>query len=149
MTENPKITCAVALTKVLADTYVLYLKTHNFHWNIEGPSFRSLHLMFEEQYQDTWAALDEIAERIRAIGEYAPGTSAKLFGLATLEENQAIPVANDMLRELLADNEKITLTIVTGIKAAQDADDEGSADLLIARQMAHEKAVWMMRSTLA
>jgi len=149
MTDNSKKNCADALSKVLANAYVLYLKTHNYHWNVEGPNFRSLHLMFEEQYQEMWTALDEIAERIRALGEYAPGTYAKFAELATIKENQTIPAANDMLAELLADNEKIITIIVEAIKVAQDAGDESSVDLLIARQTAHQKAAWMMRSTLA
>lgn len=149
MTDNSKKTCADALSSVLANTYVLYLKTHNYHWNVEGSNFRSLHLMFEEQYQEMWAALDEIAERIRALGEYAPGTYGKFVELATIKENQDLPAANDMLAELLADNEKIIAIIVEAIKVAQDAGDESSADQLIGRQTAHEKAAWMMRSTLA
>ncbi|MDF1778127.1 MAG: DNA starvation/stationary phase protection protein [Rhizobiaceae bacterium] len=149
MTDNSKKTCADALSNVLANTYVLYLKTHNYHWNVEGSNFRSLHLMFEEQYQEMWTALDEIAERIRALGEYAPGTYEKFVELATIKENQDIPVAKDMLAELLADNEKIIAIIVEAIKVAQDAGDESSADQLIGRQTAHEKAAWMMRSTLA
>lgn len=149
MTDNSKKACVNALSKVLADTYVLYLKTHNYHWNVEGPRFRSLHLMFEEQYQEMWAAVDEIAERIRALGAYSPGTHAKFTELATIQENQDIPGADDMSSELIEDGEKIVQTIVEAIKTAQDAGDEATADLLIARQAAHEKAAWMMRSTLA
>lgn len=149
MKKNSKKACALALSKVLADTYVLYLKTHNFHWNVEGPNFRQLHLMFEEQYQDMWAALDEIAERIRALGAYAPGTYAKFAELATIKENQDIPKANDMLSELAADNERIVTTLTDAIKIAQDAGDEPSAGLLTDRQTVHEKAAWMIRAMLA
>ena len=149
MTDNSKKACADALSRVLANTYVLYLKTHNYHWNVEGSNFRSLHLMFEEQYQEMWAALDEIAERIRALGEYAPGTYTKFAELATIKENQNIPGADDMLSELLADNETIIAVILEAIKVAQDAGDESTVDQLIARQTVHQKAAWMMKSTLA
>ncbi|WP_158770400.1 Dps family protein [Paraglaciecola sp. L1A13] len=148
MNVNAKNDCAKALSSVLADTYVLYLKTHNFHWNVEGPNFRPLHLMFEEQYQDLWASLDVIAERIRALGAYAPGTYAKFAALATIKENQDIPKANGMLSELAKDNESIIATLVEAIQVAQNAGDEPSAGLLIDRQTVHEKAAWMMRSML-
>lgn len=149
MTNNPKAACAMALSKVLADTYVLYLKTHNFHWNVEGERFRSLHEMFEDQYRDMWGALDEIAERIRALGEYAPGTYAKFTELATIKENETIPSGQDMLRELIADNEAIAATLAEAIKTVQDAGDEPSAGMLTDRQTAHEKQVWMMKAMLA
>ena len=149
MNDTAKKACAKSLSNVLADTYMLYLKTHNFHWNVEGPNFRQLHLMFEEQYQDMWAALDEIAERIRALGTYAPGTYAKFAELATIKENQNIPNAGDMLSELTADNERIIATLTDAIKIAQDAGDEPTAGLLTDRQTVHEKAAWMMRSMLA
>lgn len=149
MNDKSKEGCAKALSHVLADTYVLYLKTHNYHWNVEGPDFRQLHLMFEEQYQDMWAALDLIAERIRALGCYAPGTYAKFAALATIKENQDIPKAHDMLSELTKDNESIIATLAKATKAAQDAGDEPSAGMLTDRQAIHEKAAWMLRSMLA
>ncbi|AEY02137.1 putative DNA-binding stress protein [Oceanimonas sp. GK1] len=149
MTDHSRQACANALSRVLADTYVLYLKTHNYHWNVEGPNFRQLHLLFEEQYQDMWAALDDIAERIRALGEYAPGTYAKFAELAKIKENQNIPRANDMLKELTADNEQLVATIAEATKIAQDAGDEPTAGLLTDRQTIHEKAAWMLRSMLA
>lgn len=149
MTNDPKKACAMALSQVLADTYVLYLKTHNFHWNVEGERFRSLHEMFEDQYRDMWGALDEIAERIRALGEYAPGTYAKFTELATIKENETIPSGQDMLRELIADNEAIAATLAEAIKTVQDAGDEPSAGMLTDRQTAHEKQVWMMKAMLA
>ena len=148
MNKDAQEGCAKALSIVMANTYVLYLKTHNFHWNVEGPNFRQLHLMFEEQYQDMWAALDVIAERIRALGSYAPGTYAKFAQLATIKERQDIPDAKDMLRELTADNEAIAASLADAIGVVQEAGDEPSADILIGRQTVHEKAAWMMRSML-
>lgn len=148
MTNEPKKACAEALSKVLADTFVLYLKTHNFHWNVEGAKFRELHLMFEEQYRDMWEALDVIAERIRALGEYAPGTTAKFAKLASIKDNEKIPAAQDMLRELIAGNETISAEIGKAIKTVQEAGDEPSADLLIGRQTTHDKQVWMMKAML-
>ncbi len=135
-----------ALCRVLADTYILYLKTHNFHWNVEGPKFRNLHKMFEEQYNDLWQSLDDIAERIRALGYYAPGTYAKLRALARVRENEDIPAEDDMLKELIADNETTANTIQTALKVAQDAGDEPSAGLLTDRLTTLEKQLWMMRS---
>jgi starvation-inducible DNA-binding protein len=135
-----------ALCRVLADTYVLYLKTHNYHWNVEGPKFRNLHKMFEEQYNDLWQSLDDIAERIRALGYYAPGTYAKLRALATVGENEEIPNEDGMLRELIADNEATANTIRAALKVAQDAGDEPSAGLLTDRLATLEKQLWMMRS---
>ncbi len=149
MSNEPKKASAAALAKVLADTYVLYLKTHNFHWNVEGEKFHALHVMFEEQYRDMWAALDEIAERIRALGEYAPGTYAKLAELASIKENQEIPAAKDMIRELVADHEKMVATLADAVKTAQEVSDEPSAGMLTDRQATHEKQLWMMKSMLA
>jgi len=128
-----------ALCRVLADTYVLYLKTHNYHWNVEGPKFRNLHKMFEEQYNDLWQSLDDIAERIRALGYYAPGTHAKLRALATIGENETIPSEDDMLKELIADNEAVSNTIRAALKLAQDSGDEPSAGLLTDRLGTLEK----------
>ncbi len=146
---QPKADCAHALSKVLADTYLLYLKTHNFHWNVEGPRFRSLHQMFEEQYQALWASIDELAERIRALGQYAPGTYAKFEALAAVKETEEIPKCDDMLRALVADNETVVDTIKAGLFAAETAGDEATAGLLSDRLAYHEKQLWMMKSTLA
>jgi starvation-inducible DNA-binding protein len=145
---QPKLDSAQALSKVLADTFLLYLKTHNFHWNVEGPRFRSLHQMFEEQYQSLWTSVDELAERIRALGQYAPGTYAKFKALATVRESEAIPGCDDMLRELIADNETVAGTIRAAIGVAQSAGDEATAGLLTDRLKFHEKQIWMMKSTL-
>lgn len=149
MTNDPKKASAAALSKVLANTYILYLKTHNYHWNVEGAKFHALHVMFEEQYRDMWDALDEIAERIRALGEYAPGTYAKFSKLASIKDNEEIPDAKDMLKELVADNETLVEILAEAIKTVQDAGDEPSAGMLTDRQTTHEKQVWMMKSMLA
>ena len=149
MTNDPKKKSAAALSKVLADTYMLYTKTHNYHWNVEGPQFRELHIMFEEQYTDMWQALDEIAERIRALGEYAPGTYAKLAKLATIKETEDIPSAAAMVKELAGDNETIAATLAEAIASAQEAGDEPTAGMLTDRQTIHEKQAWMMRAMAA
>lgn len=149
MTDEAKKVCVDALSKILADTYVLYLKTHNYHWNVEGPKFRSLHEMFEEQYRDLWDSIDDIAERIRALGHYAPGTYAKFQALSTVKDNEDIPVADNMLKELIADNETVTRTIRSALPTVQEAGDEASAGLLTDRLTTHEKQLWMMKSMLA
>lgn len=146
MQNDPKAAVAEALSTVLAQTFRLYLKTHNYHWNVEGPKFRALHEMFEEQYRDMWEALDEIAERIRALGAYAPGTFAKFSSLATIEDNETIPTAEAMLQELIDDSETLVAALKAAIKTAQEAEDEPTAGLLTDRQTTHEKQIWMMRS---
>jgi starvation-inducible DNA-binding protein len=145
-TDQAKRECAEALSKVLSDTFVLYLKTHNFHWNVKGPQFISLHKMFEEQYRDLWSALDDIAERIRALDQPAPGTTAKFKQLAEIKEIDSLPAAMNMLSELVSDNEAVVRTIRTALSAAQDAGDEATAGLLTDRLTYHEKQVWMMKS---
>lgn len=149
MSDDAKRACADALAKVLSDTFVLYLKTHNYHWNVEGENFRDLHEMFEEQYRDLWETTDDLAERIRALGHYAPGTFAQFARLATVKEKDDIPRANDMLRDLVADNEAVARTLRSAIATTQEAGDEASAGLLTDRLTTHEKQVWMMKSMLA
>lgn len=149
MTEQAKRECANAMSKVLADTYILYLKTHNFHWNVTGPMFKSLHEMFEEQYTEMWTAVDEIAERIRALGAAAPGTYAKFRELGTVEETEDLPKADEMVADLVKSNEALARTIRSALSTAQDNGDEVSAGILTDRLTVHEKSIWMMRSTLA
>lgn len=149
MTDEARKACAEALSKVLADTYVLYLKTHNYHWNVEGPKFRSLHEMFEEQYRDLWDSIDDIAERIRALGHYAPGTYAKFRALATVQDNEDLPAADEMFNELIADNQTVARTIRAALTTIQAAGDEASAGLLTDRLATHEKQLWMMKSMRA
>lgn len=148
LTNEAKERCADALSAVLADTYVLYLKTHNYHWNVEGPEFTTLHELFEVQYRDLWDSIDVIAERIRALGHYAPGSHAKFQALATVQDSEDIPSAHDMLRELIEDNARVTATIRSALPTVQEARDEASVGLLVDRLTTHEKQLWMMRSLL-
>jgi len=136
------------LKRVLADTYTLYLKTQNYHWNVEGRHFRSLHLMFEEQYTELAAANDEIAERIRALGEKAPGSYAEFVKLATIKEGNSELDENQMVKDLYQSHQTIVATLKKALAAAQKADDEPTADILIGRLAIHEKTAWMLRSSL-
>ena len=134
------------LTKVLADTFVLYFKTHSFHWNVEGPQFKSLHDLFMEQYTELWNATDEIAERIRSLGEYAPNNWETMFKSASLQETGQTPDAKAMVEMLANDNIAITQTMKPVLESAQEAGDEVTADLMIQRIAIHEKTAWMLRS---
>ena len=136
------------LSCLLADTYILYLKTQNFHWNVRGPNFHSLHEMFEEQYQELAEAVDKIAERIRALKAFAPASFAQFTKLTSLEEAKSNLKAEEMLRSLLQDHELISKNGQALFKIAQEAGDEVTIDLLLERLAAHEKATWMLRSTL-
>jgi starvation-inducible DNA-binding protein len=137
---------ADGLRHVLADTFTLYLKTHAFHWNVEGARFYGLHGLFEAQYHEMWSAIDGIAERIRALGEVAPGTYGQLASLATVREQPGVPAANAMISELLVGHETVIATIRTVLASAQDARDEATAGILATRLEAHEKAAWMLTS---
>ena len=137
------------LSRVLADTSTLYLKTHNFHWNVTGPRFRELHLLFEEQYNELWLAVDLIAERIRALGERAPGTYTDFMRLSSIKEPEGVPPAEAMLQELLEGHEAVTGTARAASSIAEEAGDDVSLDILIGRMQVHEKAAWMLRSLLA
>ncbi len=136
------------LSKVLADTYTLYLKTHNFHWNVEGPMFNTLHLMFMDQYTELWNALDAIAERIRSLGYPAPGTYAEFARLTSIEETEGQPEALEMVRLLVAGHEAVARTARATFPAAEKGGDESTADLLTQRLQIHEKTAWMLRSLL-
>lgn len=142
-------TIVTGLNKLLADTYTLYLKTHNFHWNVTGPHFSSLHLMFEGQYTELALAVDAIAERIRTLGFPAPGSYAAFAKLTTIREEPGVPVANDMVAALAADQETIARSIQTLWPAVDDAGDQGTLDLLTQRLSIHEKTAWMLKSSLA
>ncbi len=139
---------ALSLSKLLADSYTLYLKTHNFHWNVEGPMFQTLHLMFMGQYTELWTALDLIAERIRALGHYAPGTYAEFAKLSSIKEADGVPVAHEMIRQLVDGHEAVIRTARSAFSAVEKAQDEASADLLTQRIQLHEKTAWMLRSLL-
>ena len=140
---------AEGLSRVLADSYTLYLKTHNYHWNVEGPLFNTLHTMFEEQYTELAAAVDEIAERIRALGEPAPGSYRAFAALSSIEEQDGVLRAEDMIRDLVAGQEAVVRTARSVFPAAEEAHDEPTADLLTQRMQVHEKNAWMLRSMLA
>ncbi len=136
------------LSRVLADTYTLYLKTHNFHWNVEGPMFNTLHLMFMEQYTELWTALDAIAERIRSLGYPAPGTYREFAKLTSIPETDGVPPALEMVRLLVAGHEAVTRTARATFPAAEKGGDESTVDLLTQRLQVHEKTAWMLRSLL-
>ena len=139
---------ADGLSKLLADTYTLYLKTHYFHWNVTGPMFNTLHLMFETQYTELALAVDLVAERIRSLGVYAPGTYAQFSKLTSINETVDVPKANDMIRELVAGHEAVCRTARSVFPAAEKASDQATSDLLTQRLQLHEKTAWMLRSLL-
>ncbi len=136
------------LARLLADSYTLYLKTHNYHWNVTGPMFRTLHLMFEEQYTELWQAVDLVAERIRALGAPAPGSYAAFSRLTSIPESDEVPSARDMIRELVEGNEIVVRTARSITQIVSEARDEVSADLLTQRMQVHEKNAWMLRTLL-
>ena len=146
--ENDRKKIADGLSHLLADTYTLYLKTHYFHWNVTGPMFNTLHLMFEQQYNELALAVDVIAERIRSLDFYAPGTYREFAKMATIKETDSVPMAEDMIRELVAGHEAVVRTARSVFPAAEEAADEASADLLTQRLQLHEKTAWMLRSLL-
>ncbi len=137
------------LSKLLADSYTLYLKTHNYHWNVTGPQFNTLHQMFEGQYTELALAVDEIAERIRALGEPAPGSYKAFSALTSIEEEDGVPGAEEMVRELVKGQEAVARTARGAFAAADKASDEPTADLLTQRMQVHEKNAWMLRSMIA
>ncbi|WP_318826243.1 non-specific DNA-binding protein DpsA [Burkholderia thailandensis] len=140
---------AAGLSRLLADTYTLYLKTHNFHWNVTGPMFNTLHLMFEEQYNELWLAVDLVAERIRTLGVVAPGTYREFAKLSSIPEADGVPAAEDMIRQLVEGHEAVVRTARAIFPDADAASDEPTADLLTQRLQTHEKTAWMLRSLLA
>jgi starvation-inducible DNA-binding protein len=140
---------AAGLSNLLADSYSLYLKTHNYHWNVEGPLFNTLHLMFEEHYTELATAVDEIAERIRALGVKAPGSYTAFGKLTGIDEATGTESAEEMIRQLVIGQETVARTAREAIKAAEAASDEPTADLLTQRMQIHEKNAWMLRSMLA
>jgi starvation-inducible DNA-binding protein len=135
-------------SKLLADSYTLYLKTHNFHWNVTGPMFSSLHLLFEQQYTELALAVDEIAERIRAVGRPAPATYRQFSKLTTIQEPDGVPKATDMIRQLTQDQETVAETARALIGVAEETGDQATADLATRRVEVHEKNAWMLRSHL-
>lgn len=136
------------LSRLLADSYTLYLKTHNFHWNVTGPMFSSLHLMFETQYTELALAVDVIAERIRALGHFAPGSYREFGKLSSIAEAEGTPSAMDMIRQLVEGNETVSRTARSLFPLVDKSNDEATADLLTQRMQVHEKSAWMLRALL-
>ncbi|HYO63103.1 MAG TPA: Dps family protein [Pyrinomonadaceae bacterium] len=147
--ERERREIAEGLSRLLADTYTLYLKTHNFHWNVTGPMFQTLHLMFEEQYNELALAVDLIAERIRALGFPAPGTYAEFARLSSIKEEEGVQGAQRMIRSLVEGQEAVVRTARSVFPVVDNAHDEPTADLLTQRMQVHEKTAWMLRSLLA
>lgn len=139
---------AYGLSRLLADTYTLYLKTHNFHWNVTGPMFQTLHLMFEGQYTELSVAVDLIAERIRSLGFPAPGTYSEFAQLSSIPETTGVPDAKEMIRLLVEGQEAVVRTARSIFPTVEKASDEPTADLLTQRMQSHEKTAWMLRSLL-
>ena len=139
---------ADGLSRLLADSYTLYLKTHNFHWNVKGPMFQTLHLLFETQYNELALAVDLVAERIRALGYPAPATYAEFTRLSSIAEPNGVPSATAMIRELVEGQEAVTRTARSLLPLVQKVSDEPTADLLTQRMQLHEKNAWMLRSLL-
>ncbi|NNE46400.1 MAG: DNA starvation/stationary phase protection protein [Rhodothermales bacterium] len=146
--EPQRAEIASGLARLLADTYLLYLKTHNYHWNVTGPMFSTLHDLFEVHYTEIATAIDEIAERIRALGFPAPGSFAQFSELTALEEETGLPDAEEMILRLLKGQETVVRTARSVLPAADEASDEPTLDLLTQRMQIHEKNAWMLRSLL-
>ncbi len=148
MTKQSNEAIVGALSTLMADSYTLYLKTHNYHWNVTGPMFTSLHMLFETQYTELALAVDEIAERIRALGAFAPGSYSAFAKLTAVKEETGRPVAKEMILNLVSDQDTVTASARAVIEAAEAARDQGSADLATRRLAVHEKNAWMLRSHL-
>jgi starvation-inducible DNA-binding protein len=144
--EKDRIRIAEGLKKLLADSYTLYLQTHNFHWNVVGPQFRELHLMFEEHYTELATAVDEIAERIRTLDVAAPGTYKAFAELSSIKEVEGVPEAKEMVRLLTQGHEQVVKTCREVLEPAQEAGDESTAALVSDRMRVHEKTAWMLRA---
>jgi len=147
ITAEDRARSAEALSRLLADTYTLYLKTHGYHWNVEGPHFQQLHIQFMEQYTEMWTAVDEIAERIRALGHKAPGSYAQFVKLATIKEEDGEPSWQDMVRNLAQGHEQVAKTAREVLRIAEEISDDATADVVTPRITLHEKTAWMLRAT--
>ncbi|MGI9281825.1 MAG: Dps family protein [Endozoicomonas sp.] len=145
--ENSRLEIAEGLKHLLADSYTLYLQTHFFHWNVTGPQFRELHLMFEEQYTELAVAVDDVAERIRALGVFAPGSYSAFAKLSAVQAVDEVPVAEEMIKTLTRGHEQLIKTARNVLKVAQKADDESTASLVSDRMRLHEKTAWMLRAS--
>jgi len=147
--EHARQDIADGLSHLLADTYTLYLRTHNYHWNVVGPMFNTLHIMFEQQYTELSLAVDQVAERIRSLGVRAPGSYREFAALSSIEDDLDEPDATEMIRRLVIGHETVARTARSVFPRADAADDEATADLLTQRLQVHEKTAWMLRSLLA
>jgi starvation-inducible DNA-binding protein len=148
ISEDHRQQIAEGLSRLLADSYTLYLKTHNFHWNVTGPMFSTLHILFEQHYTELATAVDEIAERIRALGVAAPGSYKQFSELSSIKEETGVPGAEEMIRQLVQGQEAVVKTARSIFPVVESANDEPSADLLTQRMQIHEKNAWMLRSLL-
>ncbi|GAA3965014.1 Dps family protein [Allohahella marinimesophila] len=144
--KDNRVAIAEGLSRLLADSYTLYLQTHNFHWNVTGPAFRELHLMFEEHYTELAAAVDDIAERIRTLDVAAPGTYKEFARLSSVKEVDGVPSSDEMVDLLTKGHEQVVRTSREVLKVAQEADDESTAALVSDRMRVHEKTSWMLRA---
>jgi len=148
ISEKDRKAVCKGLNKLLADSYLLYLKTQNYHWNVTGKMFQSLHTLFEEQYLEQAAAIDVVAERIRALGEYAPGSFAAFSKVSSIKEETAIPSADEMIQNLVQGNEAVVTTAREIVALADECEDDVTTDLMIERMQIHEKNAWMLRSLI-
>ena len=146
ISEKDRKAVCKGLSKLLADAYLLYLKTQNYHWNVTGKMFQSLHTLFEKQYQEQAAAIDSIAERIRALGEFAPATFSAFSKVSSIKEESAIPFAEEMIHNLVEGNEAVVTTAREIVSLADECEDDVTSDLMIERMQIHEKNAWMLRS---
>lgn len=146
--KDRKVLCR-GLSKLLADAYLLYLKTQNYHWNVTGKMFRTLHVMFEEQYKEQAEAVDTIAERIRALGEFAPGSFSSYSKLTSIKEENSVPTAEEMIHNLVVANEAVVTTAREIVALCDECEDDVTADLMVNRMQVHEKNAWMLRSLIA
>lgn len=148
ISEKDRKSVCKGLGKLLADSYLLYLKTQNYHWNVTGPMFQSLHILFEGQYQEQAKAIDEVAERIRALGEFAPGSFAAFSKVTSIKEETQIPSAEEMIHSLVQGNEAVVTTAREIVSLADGCEDDVTSDLMIERMQVHEKNAWMLRSLI-
>lgn len=148
ISETDRAKSADALRRLLGETYALYIKTHGYHWNVTGPRFSSLHELFMTQYTELWAALDELAERIRSLGHFAPGSSSEMMAHASIEGDQGVPNAEAMVANLAQGHEAVARAAREGIQIASEAGDDVSADLMTQRATIADKTAWMLRSSL-
>ena len=147
--EKDRKALCQGLSKFLADSYLLYLKTQNYHWNVTGKTFAQLHVLFEEQYKELAEAVDEVAERIRALGEYAPGTFASFSKVSSIKEESNIPTAEEMIQNLVIGHETVVSTARDLMTLTEECEDDVTADMLTQRMQVHEKAAWMLRSMIS